>query len=79
MRPIRDDGEPIARGQRDRRAAERRALGDAIWLAALVAGAVLLNAVLGLFLLEVFGSGEAQLNTPAAFQGPFGRREPPAA
>ena len=54
----RDDGEPIGRGQLDRRAADRRALGTALWFVALFAGAVLVNgilAILGIEALQTMG------------------------
>ena len=52
MRPSRDRGEPISRGRQDRRSAERRALGDALFFAALFGGVVLVNGILAALLIE---------------------------
>jgi hypothetical protein len=55
---MRDDGEPISRGQIDRRSADRRALGDVLWFVALFAAAVLVNgilAILGIEALQAIG------------------------
>jgi hypothetical protein len=49
---MRDDGEPISRGQLDRRAAEIRALRDPLLLAAFFGGVVLINGILALLLIE---------------------------
>lgn len=53
-----DIGEPISRGQLDRRAADRRAVATALWAVALFAGAVLVNgilAILGIEALQTMG------------------------
>jgi len=50
---MRDDGEPISRGQADRHAAERRARGTALWLVAVFTGAVLVNGILAILGIEV--------------------------
>lgn len=53
MTPIRDDGEPMSDGRRDRRAAERRALGNALFASVLFAGVVVVSGVLFILLLEL--------------------------
>ena len=45
---MRRRGEPISRGQVDRRAADRRAFGNVLWFVALFAGAVLVNGILAI-------------------------------
>jgi hypothetical protein len=47
-----DDGEPISRGQLDRRAAELRALRDSLFVAAFFGGVVLVNGILAILLIE---------------------------
>jgi hypothetical protein len=76
-----DDGEPISRGQLDRRAAEMRALRGALFVAAFFGGAVLINGILGILLIEFFqaiGWWEVPPATgaegAAALSGQFGRR-----
>ncbi len=65
-----DDGEPISRGQVDRRAQDRRALGNVLWFVAHFAGAVLVNgvlAILGIGALQELGvwrTPEASPNAP---------------
>jgi hypothetical protein len=49
---MRDEGEPISRGQLDRRAADRRALGSTLWVVALFTAAVLVNGSLGILGIE---------------------------
>ena len=51
---MRDDGEPISRGQLDRRAAETRALRNTLILVAVFTGAVLVNGILAILLIELF-------------------------
>jgi hypothetical protein len=53
---MRDDGEPISRGQLDRHAAEVRALRDSLFAAALFGGVVLINGILAILLIEFFQS-----------------------
>jgi hypothetical protein len=53
MRPPYDVGEPITRGRRDLRAVERRALGDALFAAAVFGGVVLVNGILAILLIEL--------------------------
>jgi hypothetical protein len=53
---MRDDGEPISRGQLDRRAAEQRALRDSLFVAAFIGGVVLINGILAILLIEFFQS-----------------------
>jgi hypothetical protein len=48
---MRDDGEPISRGQLDRRAADMRALRDSLLLAAFFGGVVLINGILAILLI----------------------------
>jgi hypothetical protein len=50
---MRDQGEPISRGQLDRAAAERRALRDALFVVGLFAGVVLVNGLLAILGIEV--------------------------
>jgi hypothetical protein len=50
---MRDDGEPISRGQLDRRAAEGRAFRDALFAAAFFAGVILVNGMLAMLLIEL--------------------------
>ena len=55
---MRDKGEPISRGQLDRRAADRRALGNTLWFVAFFTAAVLVNgilAILGIEALQALG------------------------
>ncbi len=67
---MRDEGEPISRGQLDRRAADRRALGNVLWFVALFAAAALVNgvlAILGIAALQELGvwpTPEASPNAP---------------
>jgi len=67
---MRDEGEPISRGQLDRRAADRRALGNVLWFVAFFAAAVLTNgllAILGIEALQALGvwpTPEAPSNAP---------------
>jgi hypothetical protein len=51
---MRDDGEPISRGQLDRRAAEIKALRDSLFVAAFFGGVVLINGILAILLIEFF-------------------------
>ena len=53
---MRDDGEPISRGQLDRRAAEVKALRDSLFAAAVFGGVVLINGILAILLIEFFQS-----------------------
>ncbi|HEX5013843.1 MAG TPA: hypothetical protein VFV72_06740 [Candidatus Limnocylindrales bacterium] len=48
------DGEPISRGQIDRRAVEMKALRDSVFVAAVFGGVVLINGILAILLIEVF-------------------------
>lgn len=78
---MRDDGEPISRGQLDRRAAEIRALRDTLFVAGFFGGVVLINGVLAILLIEFFqsiGWWEIQpaggAEGAAGLAGRFGRR-----
>jgi hypothetical protein len=51
-----DDGEPISRGQLDRRAAEIRALRNSLFVAAFFGGVVLINGILAILLIEFLQS-----------------------
>jgi hypothetical protein len=51
---MRDDGEPISRGQLDRRAAEMRALRDSLFVAGFFGGVVLINGILAILLIDFF-------------------------
>ena len=65
-----DDGEPISRGQLDRRAADRRALGNILWFVAFFAVVVLVNGILAILGIEalqklgVWPTPEASPNAP---------------
>lgn len=48
------DGEPIGRGQLDRRAAKARSLGGALFAIALFTGVLLVNGLLAILLIELF-------------------------
>jgi len=50
---MRDDGEPISRGQLDRRAAEARALRNALFGAALFGAVVLVGGILAILFIEL--------------------------
>jgi hypothetical protein len=52
VRDVRDNGEPVSRGQVDRRAAEARAFRNALFGVALFTGVVLVNGVLAILLIE---------------------------
>ena len=78
---MRDEGEPISRGQIDRRAAEIKALRDSLFVAAFFGGVVLINGILAILLIEFFqsiGWWEVQptggVEGAAALSGRFGRR-----
>lgn len=64
--------EPLAR--HDQRAAELGAFRDVLLFAAVFGGVVLINAILGLVLLEVFGTLEAQPTGPAEGAAAVSRR-----
>jgi hypothetical protein len=66
MSLIRGDGEPISAGRQDRQAAERRALGNALFAAALFGGVVLANGILFILLLTFAGVLESPLTARAA-------------
>lgn len=78
---MRDDGEPISRGQLDRRAAEIKALRDSLFAAAYFGGVILINGILAILLIEFFQSiGWWEIHPTggaegaAALSGRFGRR-----
>lgn len=48
-----DAGEPLSRGQVDRRAADARAFGNTLLMVGLFTGVVLVNGILALVLIEV--------------------------
>jgi hypothetical protein len=50
---IRHEGEPISRGQLDRRASDRRALGNSLWFVAFFGVVVLVNGILAILGIEV--------------------------
>jgi len=50
---MRDDGEPIGRGQPDRRAADARAIRDALFSVAFFTGVMLVNGILVILLIEL--------------------------
>ena len=50
---MRDIGEPLSRGQVDRRAAEARALRDALLFVALFTGVVLVNGILAILFIAL--------------------------
>lgn len=51
---MRDHGEPISKGQRDIRLAERRALADTLCAVGLFGGVVLVNGILAILLIELW-------------------------
>jgi hypothetical protein len=62
-----DDGEPISRGHLDRRAAEARALRNTLTFVAVFTGAVLINGILAILLIELFqaiGGWEVRASEP---------------
>jgi hypothetical protein len=78
---MRDEGEPISRGQLDRRAAEIGALREALFLGAFFGGVILINGMLAIVLIEFLqsigwwevqptGAGEGA----SGLAGRFGRR-----
>jgi hypothetical protein len=78
---MRDDGEPISRGQLDRRATEIKAFRDSLFVVAFFGGIVLINGILAILLIEFFqaiGWWEVQpaeaAEGAAALSGRFGRR-----
>jgi hypothetical protein len=78
---MRDDGEPISRGQVDRRAADGRALRDSLFIVALFGCVVVVNGILAILLIEFFqsiGWWEVQpagaAHGAAALSEPLGRR-----
>jgi len=50
---MRDTGEPLSRGQVDRRAVEARALRDALFGVALFSGVVLVNGILAILVIAL--------------------------
>jgi hypothetical protein len=82
---MRDDGEPISRGQLDRRTAEITALRDSLFVAAFFGGVVLINGIVAILLIEFFqsiGWWEVQpaggTEGAAALSARLGRRVEPA-
>jgi hypothetical protein len=59
MSLTRDDRKPIGARRHDRQVAERRALGTALFAAALFGGVLLMNGVLFILLLELVGVMES--------------------
>ena len=53
---MRDDGEPISRGQLDRRVVEFKALRGTLFVAAIFGGAFLINGILAILLIEFLQS-----------------------
>lgn len=53
MRDTRDVGEPLSRGQLDRRAAEAKALRDTFFGVALFTGVVLVNGILAILFIAL--------------------------
>lgn len=53
MRDMRDIGEPLSRGQVDRRSAEARAVRDALFGVALFTGVVLVNGILAILFIAL--------------------------
>ncbi len=79
--PMRDDGEPISRGQLGRRLDATSALRDSLIWAALFGGVVVINGILAMLLIEFFQSigwwevqPAADAAGAAAFSGRLGRR-----
>jgi hypothetical protein len=68
---MRDDGEPISRGQLDRHAADVRALRDSLFVAAFFGGVVLINGILAILLIEFFQSiGWWEVQPAGGAEGP---------
>jgi hypothetical protein len=87
---MRDPGEPISRGQLDRRAADERALRDSLLVAAFFGGVVLINGILAILLIEFFqsigwwevqsgadGAGAAALSGRPALRGAIAKTHVP--
>jgi hypothetical protein len=74
MRTPHGDGMPIGRPRRNRRSAERRAIRDAIWFALVFGAVALINAILGLALIEALGFIDAQAPGSAAGAAACSRR-----
>lgn len=53
MNRIRDEGEPISDGRRDRRGADPGALRDALFAAAFFGGVVLINGILAILFIAL--------------------------
>ena len=53
MKAMRDGGEPLSRGQLDRRAADARALRDVVFTVALFSGVVLVNGILAILFIAL--------------------------
>lgn len=78
---VRDDGEPIIRGQLDRCSVEIRALRDSLFAVGFFGGVVLINGILAILLIEFFQSiGWWEIQSTggaegaAALSGRIGRR-----
>jgi hypothetical protein len=76
-----DDGEPIGRGQLDRRAAKARAFRGALFAIALLTGILLVNGIFAILLIEFFqaigwwevSAAEGIHGTAAGASGPSAR------
>ena len=68
-----DDGEPITRGRRDRHAAETRAFGNAVLFAVVLGIVVIINAVLGVMLIDLLGSLDSEAGMPVMSRRFLGR------
>jgi len=69
---MRDTGEPLSRGQVDRRAVEARALRDALFGVALFTGVVLVNGILAILfiaLMQALGLWGAAAGDGASLDG----------
>jgi hypothetical protein len=72
---VRDAGEPLSRGQVDRRAADARALRDALLFVALFTGVVLINGILAILFIALMQA--LGLWTPVAVETAFLSAESP--
>jgi hypothetical protein len=50
---MRDEGEPLSRGQLDRRAADKRALGNTLWFVPFFAVVVLVNGLMAILRIKI--------------------------
>ena len=68
-----DDGEPMAPGRRDRHAAETRAFRNAVLFGVVLGIVAIINAVLGVMLIDVFESLDSEAGMPVMSRRFLGR------